>query len=585
MLSKKARIIVAVLIMIGAVIYTVPSWEETKDVVTGNIPSLTDYLEEYGDGELPERYVSVTIDANLGNYASVTYDDTSGKDRYYYIAWLDDSSFISMYVFDSNRKLMDKISDKTWSYLDGDIDSNELLSGDVYSFVGIIRSMDDEEERFYRSTIAEYGIDESESVVRYQAICPAGQDLVSSFLIDKYLMPGIIILLALYDIIKNGSKLLKERRQRKAFENSISSYGTSIASSYEKQKPVKKAKVVTGKDAVKRVNNESLKLYLKKKKRLALAGSIILALSILAPVIYSIYSHNEEVSAKNTAVYNMDDAAEYEKASVKSIGEIKVSYVPILFYSPSSGDYGVYMISTDNGIYIAELDDKEYQKAMKELKDTGVATLHGYYDTLLDMGKENAVTFYNESTGEDIDLDDYDELFGKYCLVVEESYNGSGISEDDIETAVIFAMFPCILGLFLLYFGMTPVHSFKKTMCRLNDSEYAMLESDLKSATTKEIIKNAFYCTNKYIFTYYTDTRLIPYSDIVWAYVKINKQYGKDITYTIEILDIYKGSYSLPALAACEANMDLANFVLNLIAQKNPKARIGYTKENIDAAS
>lgn len=133
MLSKKVRIIVAVLIMIGAVIYTVPSWEETKDVVTGNIPSLTDYLEEYGDGELPERYVNVTIDANLGNYASVTYDDTSGKDRYYYIAWLDDSSFISMYVFDSNRKLMDKISDKTWSYLDGDIDSNELLSPEFRS--------------------------------------------------------------------------------------------------------------------------------------------------------------------------------------------------------------------------------------------------------------------------------------------------------------------------------------------------------------------------------------------------------------------------------------------------------------------
>ena len=97
---------------------------------------------------------------------------------------------------------------------------------------------------------------------------------------------------------------------------------------------------------------------------------------------------------------------------------------------------------------------------MKDLNESGVATLHGYYDTLLDMGKENAVTFYNESTGENIDLDDYDQTFGKYCLVVEESYNGSGISEDDIETAVIFAMFPCILGLFLLYFGMTPIVNF-----------------------------------------------------------------------------------------------------------------------------
>lgn len=70
MFKRKVLFFLALMIFLGAIALTVPGWGDVREVATGSYPTLNQYLEEYGEASLPNKYVMVTIDQNLGCFAS-----------------------------------------------------------------------------------------------------------------------------------------------------------------------------------------------------------------------------------------------------------------------------------------------------------------------------------------------------------------------------------------------------------------------------------------------------------------------------------------------------------------------------------
>ena len=577
MKKTKTKFILALLVLIGTIISTIPRWIEIYQTATGNVADLDEYLATYMEGNLPEGYYNVTLDASLGNFASQTYEGSSNEDSYYYIAWLNDDSFIAMSVNKENQGIMDSLTQNTWNLLDGSISYDEFAQGEKFTFLGNISPMDSEEERFYRSTLAEIGINDYDYNIRYQSLSVAPSDFVSLMLNLDFNFQSILILVSGCVVIVNGLRLHKDRKQMKSIESSVQDYDPTNV--------VKRQKVVTGKEAMARISNPYLQKYLKDQKQLTIIGCTIVALCVLIPSGLYAYMKFATPSKSASRVYVMDNSDDYSSVKKKAVGEITISYTPVLVYTANDSSKGDYIIYPENSeeIFIAELEDDEFKKAVDEIRGTGSTTLHGYYRSVPKKARENFVEFYNDYYGGNYDTEDFNRLFGPFCLVVDDNYNGVGIVMDDISTIGAIEIFFMVIALLILFDGVSSLVSFKSEMRYLTDGEYDRFESDFSSPQTKEITK-FFYCTDKYILALDTFTRLISYSDILWAYLTIHTQNGKEVRYEIKILDRRKGFFELPSIAAGASNKETINMVLNIIANKNPNARIGYTQENIQAA-
>ena len=578
MKNPKFKFFLVLIVLIGAILSTIPGLGEVYDVASGNIAELDEYLVTYEEGNLPETYVNVTLDATLGCFETLTYENEPDKDIYYYLAWLNDDSFISMGVYRDYTATMDKLTENTWDLVNGSISYDEFTKGEKLTFIGKITSMDSEEERFYRSALAEYGIDDYEYNVRYQSLSIASPDYVYQMIFDKFIIQIIVALAALYLLFKYGKQILKARKQIRYIESSVQDYDPTDV--------IKKQKVVSGKEAMARVSDPYLQKYLKGKKKTVTIAFIIIAVAVLIPLGLFTYSKLVTPSASASKVYVMDNSEDYSSVKDKSVGEITISYPPVLVYTGDDSSMGDYAIYPDNGedIFIAELDDDEFKRAVDEIRGTGSTTLHGYYDTLHSKAIENAVDFYNDYYGGDYDTDDFNELFGYYCLVVDDNYNGIGIASSDIDNAIAFAFLPIFIAIVMLVLGAPSIMSFKKEMSYLTDGEYARLESELNSPETKAITKQ-LYLTDKYIFSLGSSTSLISYSDILWAYPVVQTQYKKEVSYEIRIHDRRKGQILLMSAPAGDDYKALINDVLGIIATKNPNARIGYNQANVQAAA
>ncbi len=574
MLNKKTKLIIGLIALIGAILWTIPGWGQIRDVANQNFPELNDYLEEYEDGMLPEGFVRVTVDANLGSYASLGDENSSKADYYYYIVWLDDSSFISLKTTPSSADSLDAIAENTWAYVDGQMDYEEAVSKS-YSFIGEIGEMDSEERRFFRSSIAEFGIDEEQNIVRYQEIQETEPD-VFSIIVQKYLINIIIAVWGLWMVVANARKLSKERKMFQDMESSVQDYN--------RQEIVRKQKVVSGKEALARITDPRLAKKAKKTRRGYVVSLALLIACVLAEAGLYGYHKLAVPSGEAAKVYDMDNADDYAQVGKNNVGEVTIDYTPVLVYSPSGSSYGDYVIFGENGIYLAELDDSEYDKAMEELKEYGETTLHGYYRVPGDKFIENAVNYYNSYSENGWSESDYDKIFGKYGLYVEDSYKGNGMSKDDFETYTVLLLFPIFFLLLAVWTYYADYNNFRNSLRYLSDNEYSQLERDMNSPETKEISK-FLYLTDRYIVSLHAGSNIIAYADVLWAYNKVNTQYSREVSYEIQVMDKSRRTHSLPVIVASPQNKQLVNDVLAFIHDKNPNARIGYTEANIKATN
>ncbi|RKM55124.1 hypothetical protein D6853_10320 [Butyrivibrio sp. X503] len=572
MFKRNLVFFIALIVFIGAIALSVPNWGEVRDVATGNYRDLNEYLAESGDGLLPDKYVTVTINSNIGCFASRDANEDN-EAEYFYVAWLDDNSFIPVKVKDDAYDLMEKMSEKTWDYVDGKISEDEY-DAEPYTFIASINEMEDDAARFYRSYIAECGIDESTHVVRYQELRRAYPS-VPIVIIDRFLFHILAAIVALLVMIGFGKRMMLQRKSMSSFESSVQEYNPADK--------VKRLPVVSAKQAVMRIANPVFANYHKGNKKTLLICLIIIFLGVFIPADLYAYSKFYKPGGDAGVVYDMDNPEEFAKAKNKSVGELKTEYLPVIVRSTgsSTGDYIVYGESTG---YIAELDDGEYSKALKDIREKGFTILHGYYSKASDETAKYAIEYINDYFGENYAESEFNNVFGNHSLVVEESYKGGGVTESTVKTITVITLIVAALALIVLIGTIISVKDFKKELSYFTDAEYFVIESELASPQTYKG-SDSIYCTDRHIVALGGKRMIIPYSDILWAYLKINYTNGTETNYEIVVLDKEKGAYNLPAFKRGNENKQIIGNILEKIKTKNPNARIGYTQENIRAAA
>lgn len=567
MRSTKIKFYIGLVVIIAAILSTIPGWGEVYDAATNNLPDINELLAEYGDGNLPERYVKVNIDANIGCFASYGEEGKEKADKYYYIGWLNDSSFIPVRVLPKSADVMDEMTKDTWAYLNGEV-STEEYSGHAHSFIGKIQSMDSEEKRFYHSSVDEFGIDPGKYVVRQQLLSEEGDGALMDVLMGKYSIQIIAVFLALILVIGNGFNLLKYRKSLVRIEASVQDYDPSDM--------LRKQKVVSGKEALSRVTHPLFASYIRKCKRRIVISLVVTALGLLA-VAGLFAAHKYLVpSPEEARVYNLNDDKDLSEVKGRSLGELTTTYYPILFYSESNRSYGYYMIYTEDRAYIAELSDKEYSKASDDIRENGKTTLHGCCVTISDSIASEAADFVNERYGESYSEEALIDHVGGYMLEVEDSYNGNGITDEIVESFSLIFLIIAGIALIVVFFNQVGLWNFLNGARYFTDGEFGRIEADLDSPQTVKI-SNDIYCTDRYIVTTYGPRMFIAYSDILWTYIRVTTQYGKEVSVELQIYDKDKKLHGLHAFTASEANKNLMNTVLAIIHSKNPGARIGYT--------
>ena len=572
MFKRKVLFFLALIIFLGAIALTVPGWGDVREVATGSYPTLNQYLEEYGEASLPNKYVEVTIDENLGCFASRDGDEDN-KAEYYYIAWLDDSSFIAFKVGEEASKQLDAMADETWKYVDGEITPDQYNS-EPYTFVARISDIDNEVARFYRSYVMECGIDESKYVVRYQDLIKADPDVLT-VIVDKFLFHIIAAIVSLIVMLNVGSKLRRERKALVSFESSVQDYNPADK--------IKREPVVSVKQAVSRITFPVISNYYKKAKRGVLISLIIVILGIAVPADLYAYTEFYKPSGGASKVYDMDSNEDYQYLRKKSVAEITTEYYPVVVRSTGSSSAD-YIVFGQNALFIAEFDDAEYSKAIKEIQEKGKVILHGYCGEISDETAEYAIDYLNSYYEEDYSESDAGNLFGAYSLVIEDSYKGGGVTKSTVETVAIIAIFIVAFTLLGLLIQIAALRKFKKDLTYMSDTEYMGLESALASPQTYKVSEE-IYCAERYIVALGGRRMIIPYSDILWIYHKINYQNGVENNNEIVILDKENGAYSLPSLKSGAESKQIIGRVLEIIKSKNPDTRIGYTQDNIKAAA
>ena len=469
---------------------------------------------------------------------------------------------------------MDKMSDDTWDYLNGETSSDEYNT-EYFTFTGKIQRMDSEEMRFYRSSIDEYGVDPSEYVVRDQLISQEGSSSVWDIIFGKFPIQAIAVILGLIVVIENGYHLLMERKKMRA---------ASSVMDYNPSDMIKRQQVVTGKEALERVNQPLFVSFVQKKKKAVAISLVVALIGVLGAAGFVGYHRFYKPTAEQAKVYDMDNESEFSEVNQDSVVELSTTYFPMLFYSESGSSSGYYIIYTEHNAFVSELSDKEYKKAADEIRNTGSTKLHGYASRITGEIAAEAAEFVNGRYGENFSEEEmYDEV-GRYMIVVEDSYRGGGVTEDVAYALAITLLVVAGIALLFALIKYINLHIFKNEARYLSDGEFGRLEASMDSPETARFSNNLF-CTDKHLVVLGAATKFVAYSDILWAYLKVTKQYGKEVAYEIQVVDKNRGAYSLPAFGANENNSRLMNMLLGIIHSKNPNARIGYTQANIQAAA
>ena len=500
------------------------------------------------------------MDASFECFATKTSD--GNVTEAYYAIWLDDNSVAAIAVGKKQQDELDKITDRTWAYINGEADSYTDTP-----FEGIVKVGEFEGDLhiMYTQDLADIGITSDDFLIRNVLFdYTEGRTLKHDFFM--FLIFAIIGLVGLVVLLIGAGK--EAQVERNTF-------------------PIEKQdlKVVSASQATHRITNADIKKCLSKlriKAILWIAGTA--ALIIIPACMYAYTAYNNKTVEERKADYNLDEADYPATAKENETATITIESAPSLVCNEDGSSF--YLIYSDM-VYVGILDKASYDKAVKDIAENGEATLYGYLEIPTDTAKKSIIK-YSGSTGSEYD---YDDMFGKFALNVEAGYAGVGVPLEKIKTFYIAAGIFIICG---LIFGWSAYKKYRYMVNGLrafSDSEYAQIEREMASATTVRFPQNLFMTENYLVmldtFSAYKDTTnaedttlIIRYKDITWMYPSNQTMYGQTTNMGITVCGPKFGRSVILGQPANNKGENNVVSAYDLLSEKCPNALKGYTEEN-----
>ena len=568
--SALSMVLIFGAIFVLAVWYYVTEWNNIVNEFTGKHESIDTVLSNGNIDDCENGYYTLEVDAVLGCFATETKDND--VDSAYYIVWLSDNSLAAVSVRKSEMKELDRITEGTWAYVNGEKDS---FTKDHFKRTVKVRKFGGDLHTLYTQGIENMGISDEDFLIRDIIFdCEEGGMIKHDAIIYAIfgLIGFLVMLVGVFSLIGRNDKETGTNLEAEAMEK------------------------VSYRHAKERITNPEIKTNYKKMKTTAVLMLVATALFVLIPAglyAYTMYNNANSDASTRKATYTLENHEVLDNAKENETAQITIDSVPRLICSEDNETY--YIIEHEGTYFIGIIDSKSFSKIQKELEETGEFTLYGFLQAPSSGAMNTALDILNSSNNTNYNYSDYDSCFGKYALNVDEDYAGKGIPLERIRSFMVgVAIF--IIGLAI--FGISSLLRYIrmiKGLRRISDNEYSQLERELSGGNCERYPQNLIltdsFLVMLYSYTVYknpsksdNETLFAKYSDIKWIYPANHIVGGKVANYGVVVFGPQIGKNYILALPNRGDNEATINQLLSSLIVKCPNAVVGYTEENAKKA-
>lgn len=330
------------------------------------------------------------------------------------------------------------------------------------------------------------------------------------------------------------------------------------------------------------IHNEKIEKGYKRARFVWLIGVIALALSavlLLAGIGKYFYAKSH--------VAHMDEII----LSDKEVKTRKLAYLDMIgcYEFASNGESGYYIAYNEDYYYLAQMTDDvyDYIEAEYEKKGDGELDIYGWTVSIPSDVRRLAIDSFNEEFGEEVVNDDtFEDIFGDIALSVHERPKLFGLDGFMNVSGgyLVAAIFSLIVGMLEFFLGKNRRKSYADVL--KDESQSVLREISRESTTWFDLPK--VYLTDEHIISVDASLDVIPYSDVFWTYMTEHRTNG---IHDYDFMNISTKDGRLIQFGRIGtlqdkggARFDIYNQVMGRIREKNPEARLGYSKENHDAA-
>ena len=200
---NKRLLVISILafVLFGTVVFFM------RDLIFGGVAATYEEAALQQD-QYRDKWISYEVMACLGEYAECEKTDyfiTTGHE-YYYMIWMYDGSVMPMCVSKKeDKEYLDKLSDATFDYLDGNTDYIDM---EPRTFIGQVKSQPSEALGYYNSELDSWGITAADGyTIRYTLFdCTSTRGGTIALVCAVMLIPILGITVCFVSSAKNKKK-------------------------------------------------------------------------------------------------------------------------------------------------------------------------------------------------------------------------------------------------------------------------------------------------------------------------------------------------------------------------------------------
>ena len=308
------------------------------------------------------------------------------------------------------------------------------------------------------------------------------------------------------------------------------------------------------------------------------AGIILLVATLVSLVLGVIRYTNIKSNVPELETIIVEDSSDKTR---------RIAYLDIdgCFGFASKDDVTLYIAYNREYYYIISMDEKaisDLRDRFDQAADDELVRVYGWTIEIPEEAKLYAVEALNEELGEEVaSLDHFEEMFGDICLSVhpkEKVFSFDGFINVS-GGYFIASLFLLAAGLVMFFVGKARRKTFDAA---IKGEDLAMAEIDSPSAICYE--KSKAILTDNYLVSYSGSYGSVSFADILWAYIT---RHSTNAVHDYDFLSVATKDGRLISLAngsvIGKRNEETNNRhmeILNMIREKNPEAKIGYSPEN-----
>lgn len=331
------------------------------------------------------------------------------------------------------------------------------------------------------------------------------------------------------------------------------------------------------------LDNQLINKSYKACKRNLIIGIIIavLGLGLLGYACIDTANRKKQTIHLNDVILSTDKDKEDKIAYLDMVGFMQFA---------TYGDDLSYYIAYDNDLfYIISMKDKDYEYFADQFDTTEVVRAYGFTKEIAQEAKSYAIQTLNEELGEEaVSYANFEDIFGDVYLAVERDNKMKGFFTPLFAlngVSVFFGAVALAAGLILFFANKAAVGSFEKYQGE--SPENYSIARQISSEETKTYDKLGLILTDQLLISCSGVLNIIDYKDIFWTYLTNHRTNGiSDYNFLNICTNDGKrftcGSGTTFGKKNRTNTQENHNEILDIIAQKNPDARIGYTKEYLD---